>query len=75
MEQLRQRWPFTLTLAFEPDVEQRDPGSDLARLAAATDPVQVCELFVEYVDNAIPTDDERALLRDVVEIAVVQAAS
>ena len=75
MERLRRHWPFTLSIAFEPDVERRDPGSDLARLAAATDPVQVCELFVEYVDNVAPTADERAVLRDVVEAAQVQAAS
>jgi exonuclease SbcD len=75
MERLRRHWPFTLTLAFEPDVAERDPGSDLARLAAATDPVEVCELFVEYVDNVAPSDVERALLRDVVETAREQAAS
>ena len=69
MERLRERWPYTLVLAFDPEGGRTDPGTDMARLAATTDPVEVCALFVEYVDNAAPDDKARAILREAVETA------
>ena len=43
--------------------------ADLARLARATDPVQICGSFVEYVAGAPPNDAQLAVLRDVAETA------
>ncbi len=67
MERLRAVWPHTLTLDFQPDGEGVCAAADMERLARTTDPVEVCEYFVEYVDRVPPTDLERAVLRDVVE--------
>ena len=70
MERLRERWPHTLVLAFEPEGGLSDPAADLARLAATTDPFEICALFVEYVDNAPPDDRALAVIRGVVEAAL-----
>ena len=45
------------------------PLADLARLAEAVDPVEICELFVEFVANAAPNEAQRAVLRQAVEAA------
>lgn len=68
MERLRERWPHTLVLDFQPDGGLADADADLRRLAGTTDPVEICELFVEYTGNAPPEPAERAVLRDVVEL-------
>ncbi len=67
MERLREHWPHTLVLDFAPDGAGVSEETDLARLRRTTDPVEVCTLFVEYVDRVPPTDDEARLLRDAVE--------
>jgi exonuclease SbcD len=67
MERLREHWPHTLVLDFAPDGTAVSDRDDLARLRRATDPVEVCELFVEYVDRMPPNDEEAWLLRDAVE--------
>ena len=41
MERLRERWPHTLVLDFQPDVEPVDAAADLVRLRAQKDPVEV----------------------------------
>ncbi|MBI1377842.1 MAG: exonuclease subunit SbcD [Frankiales bacterium] len=69
MERLRAVWPHTLVLDFEPDGVRPDPDTDLARLTRTTDPVEVCSLFVEFVDRVPPTADEVRVLREVVELA------
>lgn len=69
MERLRERWPHTLVLDFQPDGGLADADTDLRRLAGITDPVRICELFVEYTGNAPPDAAERVVLRDVVELA------
>lgn len=69
MERLREHWPFTLTLDFEPDGDRVSPTADLERLSGTTDPVEICSFFVEYVDRLPPTPDEHAVLRDAVEKA------
>jgi exonuclease SbcD len=71
MERLRAHWPHTLVLDFEPEGARRTSADDLVHLTRTTDPVEVCELFVQFVDRTPPTDDERLVLRDVVERAQV----
>jgi DNA repair protein SbcD/Mre11 len=67
MERLREVWPHTLVLDFVPEGGLVDSGTDLRRLAATVDPVEICGLFVEFVDAGPPGDAERRVLRDVVE--------
>jgi DNA repair protein SbcD/Mre11 len=69
MERLREKWPHTLMLDFDPDGGLPDAGDDLRRLARTTDPVEVCGLFTEYSGGAPPDAAQRAVLRDVVEAA------
>ena len=45
------------------------PDADLARLAEAADPVEICGLFVDYVAGAPPDEAQLAVLRAVVEAA------
>jgi hypothetical protein len=42
-------------------------AADLGRLAKTADPVEICELFVEFTSGGPAGDDQRAVLRDVVE--------
>ena len=67
MERLRERWPHTLVLDFAPQGGLSDTEADLRRLAQASDPVEICELFVEHAGGGPPDDDQRAVLADVVE--------
>ncbi len=67
MERLRQKWPHTLLLEFDPDGGRPPPSADLERLAATADPVEICGLFVEYTTGGLADPAQRALLRDVVE--------
>jgi DNA repair protein SbcD/Mre11 len=69
MERLRERWPHTLVLELDPQGDRPSAVADLAALRRTTDPVEVCELFVAFVDRLPPDDDERAVIRDVVELA------
>jgi hypothetical protein len=67
MERLRERWPHTLVLDFQPDAEQRDAAEDLVRLRQQTDPIEVCALFVEWVDSTLPDRLQRDALAAAVE--------
>jgi exonuclease SbcD len=69
MERLRERWPHTIALEFAPEGGLTGPDADLARLAEAVDPVEICELFVDYVAGAPPDTAQRAVLRQAVEAA------
>jgi DNA repair protein SbcD/Mre11 len=69
MERLREKWPHTLVLDFDPDGGRPGAGADLARLAAATDPAEICGLFVEFTSGGPPDDAQRAVLRTAVEAA------
>jgi len=69
MERLRERWPHTIALEFAPEGGLTSPDADLARLAEAVDPVEICELFVDYVAGAPPDTAQRAVLRQAVEAA------
>jgi exonuclease SbcD len=67
MERLREKWPHTLVLDFEPECQPGSVAADLGRLAKTVDPVEICELFVEFTSGGPAGDDQRAVLRDVVE--------
>jgi exonuclease SbcD len=67
MERLRERWPHTLVLDFQPDVVAVDSEADLLRLGQQTDPVEVCALFVEWVDSTYPDRRQRDAISAVIE--------
>jgi DNA repair protein SbcD/Mre11 len=69
MERLREKWPHTIALDFQPEGGLIGPDADLARLAEAVDPVEICELFVEFVAGAPPDEAQRAVLAGAVESA------
>ena len=67
MERLRERWPHTLVLDFQPDGVATQPGAELARVSEAADPVEICAAFMEWVDATLPDRDQQCELRSVVE--------
>jgi DNA repair protein SbcD/Mre11 len=69
MERLREKWPHTLVLDFAPEGQLTGSGADLERLAATTDPVEICGLFVEFTSGGPADDTHRAVLRAAVEAA------
>jgi exonuclease SbcD len=69
MERLRERWPHTIALDFQPEGGLTGPDADLARLAEAVDPVEICGLFVDFVAGAPPDEAQLAVLRQAVETA------
>ena len=69
MERLREKWPHTIALDFAPEGGLTGADADLARLAKAADPAQICGSFVEYVAGAPADKAQRAVLREVVEAA------
>lgn len=75
MERLRERWPHTVALDFQPDTAPADASSDLARLRQQTDPVEVCSLFVEWVDSTLPDRRQRDTLTSAVEAVRAAEAS
>jgi exonuclease SbcD len=69
MERLREKWPHTIALDFEPEGELIGAEADVARIAAVSDPVEICACFVEFVAGAAPDQAQHAVLREVVEAA------
>ena len=69
MERLREKWPHTIALEFAPEGGLTGTEADLARLARASDPAEICGSFVEHVAGAPPDQAQRAVLRDAVEAA------
>ena len=69
MERLREKWPHTLVLDFAPEGLLTGSGADLERLAAASDPVEICCLFVDFTSGGPAGDAQRAVLRAAVEAA------
>jgi DNA repair protein SbcD/Mre11 len=69
MERLREKWPHTLVLDFDPEGGRPGADADLQRLAAATDPVEICGLFVEFTSGGPPDDGQLAVLRAAAEAA------
>jgi DNA repair protein SbcD/Mre11 len=75
MERLRERWPHTLVLDFEPDGAQVDTATDLERLSETSDPVEVCAHFMEWVDATRPDRAQQDELRRTVEAVRALEAS
>src|SRR5215470_2177979 len=69
MERLRERWPHTIALDFQPEGGLPGPDADLARLAEAVDPVEICGLFVDFAAGTPPDEAQQAVLRQAVEAA------
>ena len=69
MERLREKWPHTIAIDFAPEGGLPGAEADLARLAKASDPAEICGSFVEHVAGAPPDRAQRAVLRDAVEAA------
>lgn len=69
MERLREKWPHTLVLDFAPVGQLTGSAADLERLASATDPVEICCMFVEFTSGGPADDTHRAVLRAAVEAA------
>ena len=69
MERLGERWPHTIALDFQPEGGLTGPDADLARMAEAVDPVEICGLFVDFVAGAPPDEAQLAVLRQAVEAA------
>ena len=69
MERLRERWPHTIALDFQPEGGLTGPDADLARMTEAVDPVEICGLFVDFVAGAPPDEAQLAVLRQAVEAA------
>ncbi len=73
MERLRERFPDTLVLSFEPaSGPRRDTMSYSQRIAKAQDDLQVCCGFLDHVRSRPADEAERALLADALQ--AVQAA-
>jgi exonuclease SbcD len=56
IQRLREVWPHTLALEFKPATPTVSTSDDLARLAKADSPQQICELWVDFVrgETALP---------------------
>jgi exonuclease SbcD len=67
MERLREKWPYTLVLDFQPEGARTDAATDLARLRESTDPVEICAAFVEWVDSTRPTAAQRDALQTAID--------
>jgi len=67
MERLRELWPHTLVLDFAPDGAVPSQAADLRRLARASDPADICGMFVEFTSGGPADAEQRAVLADVIE--------
>jgi exonuclease SbcD len=68
MERLRETWPHTLVLEFRPETAPRPAAADLVRVREGRDPVEICSLFVEWVDSTYPDRRSEDELRAAVEV-------
>ncbi|MFH9432449.1 exonuclease SbcCD subunit D [Streptomyces rochei] len=64
MARITDRFPHTLSLAFDPERAPDDPAVSYARRLAGRSDQQIAEDFVSHVRGAGPDDDERTVLRD-----------
>ncbi len=69
LERLREKWLHTIALDFAPEGGLTGPDADLARLAEAARPAEICGLFVEFVSGAPPDEAQRAVLDQAVAAA------
>src|SRR5262252_2520702 len=75
MERLRERWPHTLVLDFDPQGAFASVAADIGRVSKTADPVEICELFVEFASGGAAGGEQLAVLRDVIEAVQNGAAA
>ncbi|MFJ2815736.1 exonuclease SbcCD subunit D [Streptomyces sp. NPDC091279] len=64
MARLTERFPHTLSLAFDPERAPEDPAVSYARRLAGRSDQEIAEDFVAHVRGAGPDSRERGVLRD-----------
>ncbi|MEU1040167.1 exonuclease SbcCD subunit D [Streptomyces sp. NPDC005907] len=64
MARLTERFPHTLSLAFDPERAPEDPEVSYARRLAGRSEQEIAEDFVAHVRGAGPDPSERSVLRD-----------
>jgi DNA repair protein SbcD/Mre11 len=67
MERLREKWPHTLVLDFDPVGGLASASADLRRLSQISDPVDICGVFVEFTSGGPPDAEQSAVLAEVIE--------
>ncbi len=72
MEKLRQVWPHTIALEFEPDVDLNS-STGLVPVSSVTDPADITADFYTHVTGSVPDDPTRTLIGQVVESTAVEA--
>ncbi|MGW0604939.1 exonuclease SbcCD subunit D [Streptomyces sp. NPDC002640] len=75
MVRLCERFPHTLSLAFDPDRGPEEHGASYARRLAGRTDQQIAEDFVAHVRGAGPDEEERAVLRDAFDAVRADAAA
>jgi exonuclease SbcD len=72
MERLRERWPHTLVLDFQPEGQVPVTDAPVDAAAPGKAPLEICTAFVEWVDSTLPTSRQRSALESAID-AVVRA--
>ncbi|MGX1675070.1 exonuclease SbcCD subunit D [Streptomyces sp. NPDC055400] len=67
MARLTERFPHTLSLAFDPQRAPEDPDVSYAQRLKGRDDQQIAEDFVSHVRGAGPDERERAVLREALD--------
>ncbi|WP_329058423.1 exonuclease SbcCD subunit D [Streptomyces sp. NBC_00117] len=67
MARLTERFPHTLSLAFDPQRAPEDPDVSYAQRLKGRDDHQIAEDFVTHVRGARPDERERAVLREALD--------
>ncbi|WP_406427405.1 exonuclease SbcCD subunit D [Streptomyces sp. NBC_00147] len=67
MARLTERFPHTLSLAFDPQRAPEDPDVSYAQRLKGRDDHQIAEDFVTHVRGAGPDERERAVLREALD--------
>jgi len=67
MARLTERFPHTLSLAFDPQRGPEDPDVSYAQRLKGRDDQQIAEDFVTHVRGAGPDERERAVLREALD--------
>ncbi|MFB7197718.1 exonuclease SbcCD subunit D [Streptomyces sp. NPDC056121] len=67
MARLAERFPHTLSLAFDPQRAPEDPDVSYAQRLKGRDDQQIAEDFVTHVRGAGPDERERAVLREALD--------
>jgi DNA repair protein SbcD/Mre11 len=71
MERLRQVWPHTLVLDFDPEGGEA-VASPPVRVTESSEPVEICAAFLEWVDSTRPDARHRTALESAID-AVIRA--